>query len=926
MEQEGKNARKVERFLEQNYELDLYFDIEELKTGIEESLMVLRDYDDVHVELKQEIGGETYSKCYEENYFTLRDRLVKWTRDAKIEANKRKKHFSDQILDRLRTEEILLRKRINLELSNISAENVVLLEDFERQLSVTENLISDYTEMFRKIGEQGPLFLQEFEKDFDDTHLKLNQVVTSRREAISSLKQQILDEEKSRQNIEAKNKYLADKQLTLTSCKAIYENICDRFKDLEAKLQVQPAQLTDPELIDQQKYLNTIERNFHEILDKILKLSQSNGSRYEETADLSFMANQRKENLKVNMEIFRAALTREISERGISDEKIKNASLLGIELPKFGGYNSELDFYSFKTKFIQYFAPKVKPSLLVDYLKSNYLTGQALQLVKEINTMSGIWERLEESFGHVPTLLDNKLKALQDISSLDKIRGEKNVNEVLIKLSNIMRELSAMAADHGVETSLYHSSNIAKIYRIIGKRRHAELTKNLLDFNESEKDMWQNVLRTVEKEIRVNEQLILYHPAAPSRVDSTHFAGGVANQLICAFCDQSGHVPTLTKSGKTVIQYHSCEKFAKMNPKERLEGIKKKRLCGFCLIPGQKYRHSGKCPNNYACPHPSHKNYGKSFHILVCDEHKNDPANLQLLETYKADWIENRNQEDFSLNISIAFHLATPNPCAYEVGFEVELDDCEKDVSVYMLQTIAVSGVNLNLFYDNGCSDMVISKRALDVLVSQKRAFLISSRPSSMTGVGDLKTVSYYGRWRITLPLSNGGQVSLTGQCLERITGRFADYPLDEVGKDFAESYCKDGFDSNTLPRLPEFVGGDTDIMIGIQYTKYWPRYVHQLSNGCTLYRSQFDSSDGTRGVVGGPHNSFNDLFDDATIHHAYFSDEVRDFIFSSRPKLMTSSRLVESSRWLDSLPSSGKEDMDSESISSNPLNEPLSK
>ena len=95
VEQEGKNARKVERFLEQNYELDLYFDIEELKTGIEESLMVLRDYDDVHVELKQEIGGETYSKCYEENYFTLRDRLVKWTRDAKIEANKRKNHFSD---------------------------------------------------------------------------------------------------------------------------------------------------------------------------------------------------------------------------------------------------------------------------------------------------------------------------------------------------------------------------------------------------------------------------------------------------------------------------------------------------------------------------------------------------------------------------------------------------------------------------------------------------------------------------------------------------------------------------------------------------------------------------------------------------------------------------------------------------------------
>ena len=212
MEQEGKNARKVERFLEQNGDLDLYFDIEELKTGIEEGLMVLRDYDDVHVELKQEVGGETYSKSYEKTYFLLREPLVKWILNAKIEANKRKKHFSDQILDRLRTEEILLRKRINLELDNISVERAVLMEDLERQLSVAENLISEYTEMFRKIGEQGPVFLKEFEIGFDETHLRLSQIVTSRREAISSQKQKFLDEEKSRQNIEANNVYLTEKK------------------------------------------------------------------------------------------------------------------------------------------------------------------------------------------------------------------------------------------------------------------------------------------------------------------------------------------------------------------------------------------------------------------------------------------------------------------------------------------------------------------------------------------------------------------------------------------------------------------------------------------------------------------------------------------------------------------------------------------
>ena len=489
--------------------------------------------------------------------------------------------------------------------------------------------------------------------------------------------------------------------------------------------------------------------------------------------------------------------------------------------------------------------------------------------------------------------MNMKLEELQKCTPLDKLRGERNINDILVKVRNIMKELASLASEHGVEHSLFHSSNLAKIYALLGKKRHIEITKNLLDYNAGEKEIWFHVLDSVDKEIRVNEQIILYHPSVSQfYADSCHFADD-SNILLCHFCGESGHVPTVTTKGKMVINYHSCEKFVKMDPKERFEEIQNKGLCSQCLTPGWKFGHGGRCFDKYICPHPDHKGFDRSLHILVCDKHKNDPENLKLLESYKAKCIENRNQRDFSLNIQIAFHVCNERPGAYEVSMEVELDDCEKDVSVYMLQTIRISEDSFNLFFDNGCSDMVISKRALDILIKLGRAVNISQKPSSMAGIGDLKTVSYHGRWRITIPLHNGRQIALTGQCLEKITGKFVDFPLDKVGKDFEKSYINDGHSPETLPQLPESVGGDTDIMIGIQYLKYWPRFVHQLENGCTLYRSQFTSADGTLGVVGGPHESFNDLFENYNAHHVYFSDEVRDFILSFKHTLNTGIRDV---------------------------------
>ena len=53
-------------------------------------------------------------------------------------------------------------------------------------------------------------------------------------------------------------------------------------------------------------------------------------------------------------------------------------------------------------------------------------------------------------------------------------------------------------------------------------------------------------------------------------------------------------------------------------------------------------------------------------------------------------------------------------------------------------------------------------------------------------------------------------------------------------------------------------VGGDCDILLGLMYNAIFPKEVHSLPNGLTIYELQvtpFD--DNVNSIIGGPHESF---------------------------------------------------------------------
>ena len=82
---------------------------------------------------------------------------------------------------------------------------------------------------------------------------------------------------------------------------------------------------------------------------------------------------------------------------------------LNINLSKFGGYDSEMDIYTFQYEFEKLHLRTTPKKMLSDLLKYNYLDEPALSLVKSLDNIDEMWSRLKKAYGDAKTLLNKKL-------------------------------------------------------------------------------------------------------------------------------------------------------------------------------------------------------------------------------------------------------------------------------------------------------------------------------------------------------------------------------------------------------------------------------------------------------------------------------------------------------------------------------------
>ena len=97
--------------------------------------------------------------------------------------------------------------------------------------------------------------------------------------------------------------------------------------------------------------------------------------------------------------IYEEHLSKEIYDREITKQISFQTSSLNIKLEKFKGFASENDVYSFQSDFEKLYLKHTPKRMLPDLLKNNHLANPALALVKSLDDITDIWERLHKAYG-----------------------------------------------------------------------------------------------------------------------------------------------------------------------------------------------------------------------------------------------------------------------------------------------------------------------------------------------------------------------------------------------------------------------------------------------------------------------------------------------------------------------------------------------
>ena len=347
------------------------------------------------------------------------------------------------------------------------------VDDILRNVNNIKELRRQYLELNARIDN---VFGNEYEDEFLQIHNEQNKYINDFIQLLLQKSQQnslaettfIEENEKEKRLMEEElHKRKQEEQIKFFN--GIFENIRERGNILQAKCKISLVSFSDSEILEKLKDAKKLDKEFYEILDWITEVVKACPTNYYTAEGILNLVSNGKNELKILKSNYQENLSQEITNHDLSAEKVKNASVLKINVPKYNGYESELDFYTFRLEFEKLISPHILAKLMPEYLKNNYLEGQALEIVKEINVIEEIWEHLKTSFKNVTILLTNKLSDVAKCGPLWKIKNEDKLINQITKLINGMAELNNLAEKHKIEESLFHQSNIQKIYDLIGK-------------------------------------------------------------------------------------------------------------------------------------------------------------------------------------------------------------------------------------------------------------------------------------------------------------------------------------------------------------------------------------------------------------------------------------------------------------------------
>ena len=162
----------------------------------------------------------------------------------------------------------------------------------------------------------------------------------------------------------------------------------------------------------------------------------------------------------------------------------------------------------------------------------------------------------------------------------------------------------------------------------------------------------------------------------------------------------------------------------------------------------------------------------------MCYEHRNTEENKRILEEYKARFIPSHgNAPQFSKEIKLLFMTQLIYISTKSAEKRSKKESIISENRIYLLQKIQVDNQQYTIFFDSGCSDMVVKYDA--VLKLGSRAKQVVKGTILLGGIGNLDMESKHGIYQIIISLNNGRNAVLAGVCLDDLRNSFATYPIN---------------------------------------------------------------------------------------------------------------------------------------------------
>ena len=407
---------------------------------------------------------------------------------------------------------------------------------------------------------------------------------------------------------------------------------------------------------------------------------------------------------------------------------------------------------------------------------------------------------------------------------------------------------------------------------------------------------------------------------------------------VCVCYEQEGDTADLYEDhyGKSVF---GCPRFAAASTKERSRLVFKTRLCRFCLDPN--YVHKKKGDRHINCPAFSkpmiYNCKACRVHYLVCEEHVNQ--NAEKLEQSNKFWTSKGKMfstvsvlssppRQMSQQPNMRHPPAAPAsggppppparvpvvpmpgvsavpPATSSAAQGEKFDDTLRSATeklkqlakgskvipvpegepLFLFSNVAGKTRPLNCFYDSGCSH-IIWKTGVPVL--ELPAVMTQKGPLYIQAAGDVE-VPVGDQFACLVDRTDGSKQVMVGVCLDKITTTFPLIKTGEAVKEIVKNVPANKKKLCSSLKIPEYVGGEVDILCGILYNSCHPEVLHTLESGLFIAKLKLASDKGFTACIGGPHRSFTALSQhtgDVSRLMAHFVDGLKSYRKLGAPKL----------------------------------------